>query len=230
MTTTEPRSARSALPTILRLLVLSVALVAAIALAPKAAASPANPLLIETSSAQAGPARGCVKLTSWPRCARRNAALLRPGAAAKARQVARAKAAARRAADRKRRALRAVRVVRAAQTYLGVPYQWGGASRSGVDCSGLVVVAYRAIGVNVGHYTGSLWQTGTSVGKRALRAGDLVFFGGGGTPGHVGIYAGKGAFIHSPQSGETVRYTRLADRTNYMGARRIVQGPGRAHA
>ena len=45
--------------------------------------------------------------------------------------------------------------IRAALGMIGIPYLWGGASRSGVDCSGLILIAYAAAGVSLPHYSGS---------------------------------------------------------------------------
>jgi cell wall-associated NlpC family hydrolase len=116
-----------------------------------------------------------------------------------------------------------LRALRAARTYLGVPYAWGGASRGGVDCSGLVVVSFGRAGRRLPHYSGALWQLGRPVPKGHLAEGDLVFFRlSGGVPGHVGIYAGRGRYIHAPSSGDHVRFARLADRADdYAGARRL---------
>jgi hypothetical protein len=125
-----------------------------------------------------------------------------------------------RRADREAR-----RVVLAARRFLGVPYAYGGASRSGVDCSGLAMLAYRSAGVRLDHYTGAQWHVGRRVAG-GLAPGDLVFFGhGGGDPWHVGIYVGHGRYIHAPQSGERVRVARLSSRRDYLGARRIFARP-----
>jgi cell wall-associated NlpC family hydrolase len=122
------------------------------------------------------------------------------------------------------RAVVGVRALRAARTFLGTPYAWGGESRGGLDCSGLVVVSFRTVGRRLPHYTGALWKLGRPVRKGArLHVGDLVFFRlSGGVPGHVGIYAGRGRYIHSPSSGERVRYGLMRDRADdYAGARRL---------
>ena len=91
-------------------------------------------------------------------------------------------------------------IVAAAMRYKGVPYVWGGASASGVDCSGLVLLAHRAIGVNLAHYSGSQGSGGKAVSRAQAQPGDVVCYSG-----HVGIYIGNNQMIHAPQTGDVVR-------------------------
>lgn len=91
-------------------------------------------------------------------------------------------------------------IVAAAKNYLGVPYVWGGASSSGVDCSGLVLLAHKAIGVNLAHYSGSIGSGGKAVSRAEAQPGDVVCYSG-----HVGIYIGGNQMIHAPQTGDVVR-------------------------
>jgi cell wall-associated NlpC family hydrolase len=123
-------------------------------------------------------------------------------------------------------------VVSAAAQYLGVPYEWGGASpKTGFDCSGLVSYVFARLGVSLPHYAAAQFHSpdGVWVAANRLRPGDLVFFtGADGTrqaPGHVGIYVGDGYLIDAPHTGSFVRIDSLdhgwyADK--YVGARRIV--------
>ena len=116
------------------------------------------------------------------------------------------------------------RALRAARTFLGTPYAWGGESRGGLDCSGLVVVSFRKVGRRLPHYTGALWKLGRPVRKGAkLHVGDLVFFRlSGGVPGHVGIYAGRGATSTRRAPASTWRYGLMRDRADdFAGARRL---------
>lgn len=91
-------------------------------------------------------------------------------------------------------------IVAEAYKYMGVPYVWGGESYSGVDCSGLVLLAHRAIGVYLSHYSGSQGSGGRAVSRAEAQPGDVVCY-----PGHVGIYVGNGKMIHAPQTGDVVR-------------------------
>ncbi len=93
-----------------------------------------------------------------------------------------------------------------ARHLLGVPYSYGGASRSGIDCSGLTMLAWRAAGVQLPHSSYAQWSLGRHVSRRHLEPGDVVFFDG---LGHVGLYAGHGRFIHAPHTGTRVRVDRL---------------------
>lgn len=91
-------------------------------------------------------------------------------------------------------------IVAEAYKYLGTPYVWGGASASGVDCSGLVMLAHKAIGVSLSHYSGAQGSGGKEVSKAEALPGDVVCY-----PGHVGIYIGNGQMIHAPQTGDVVK-------------------------
>ncbi len=85
--------------------------------------------------------------------------------------------------------------LRAAESYLGVPYAWGGASRSGVDCSGLVLLAWRAAGVDLLHSAALQYADSTHIPLSQVQPGDLLFYDLDGTGiDHVVMYVGSGVY------------------------------------
>jgi cell wall-associated NlpC family hydrolase len=103
-------------------------------------------------------------------------------------------------------------------SYHGIPYVWAGASPSGFDCSGLTMYVMRQHGVNLPHHAASQYLMGTPVPAAQLRSGDLVFFGS--PVYHVGMYIGGGYFVQAPRTGDFVKVSKLADRNDFVGARR----------
>ena len=120
-------------------------------------------------------------------------------------------------------------MVQTAQSQIGTPYRSGGNSPAkGFDCSGLVQWCYQAHGFSLPRRTEDLLRTGVPVEKSDLIQGDLVFFNVTRKRWglHVGIYSGKGRFIHSPTPGARVREESLWERywvRHYIGARRIIK-------
>lgn len=100
-------------------------------------------------------------------------------------------------------------LVESAKKYLGVPYVWGGESLSegGLDCSGLVQLAMKDLGVDVPRVARDQMKIGTEVPSiDQARPGDLVVTRGG---GHIGIYAGGNQWIHAPYPGEKVKLAEM---------------------
>jgi len=110
-------------------------------------------------------------------------------------------------------------IVTIAQRYFGVPYVWGGAGPSGFDCSGLTMYCYAQIGIHMYHGATVQQQQSTPVALSDMRPGDLVFFGNASFSHHVAIYAGGGAVIEAPHTGDVVRYGALNGRGAWIGGR-----------
>ncbi len=114
--------------------------------------------------------------------------------------------------------------VKLAQTFLGVPYVWGGTSPSGFDCSGLVQYVYAKQGVKLPRVAEDQAKVGTPIAPEQLQPGDAVFFADRtGYIHHEGMYVGGGYFIHAPRTGDVVKISSLYEpyyATQYAGARR----------
>jgi len=94
-----------------------------------------------------------------------------------------------------------------AKQFLGVPYVYGGTSPSGFDCSGFVYYIYKQFGVTLNRVANDQMVNGTWVPFSEAMPGDIIGFKNkSGYVNHVGIYVGNGMMIHSPQTGEHVRY------------------------
>jgi cell wall-associated NlpC family hydrolase len=115
-------------------------------------------------------------------------------------------------------------IVDLAQTWLGVPYVFGGCTHAGVDCSCLVQNVYAAAGVRLPRV--AVDQFNATVPVSDPQPGDLVFFANTYEPGisHVGIYIGNGLQINAPTTGQFVSVASVFTGywgAHYAGARRV---------
>lgn len=114
-------------------------------------------------------------------------------------------------------------VVKAAKQFLGVPYVWGGTTPKGFDCSGLMQYVFHKFGINIPRVTYDQVKAGKAVPRSALQPGDLIFFGTWNDPHHVGMFVGNGQFIEAPHTGDVVKISNLAGRSDYLTARRFAR-------
>lgn len=95
------------------------------------------------------------------------------------------------------------KLVAEARRWIGTPYKYGGETRKGTDCSGMIMVIYRDVaGIKIPRNSGKQQEYCALIPKRDLAPGDLVFFTSSkrGHVSHVGMYAGRGRFIHASSS------------------------------
>ena len=114
-------------------------------------------------------------------------------------------------------------IVAIAQSMLGVKYKYAGASRNGIDCSGLVMYCYAQIGIRVPHGATQIWRrSGVSVPRSELKPGDVVCYSKGSICPHVAIYVGGNQVIHASDSKGKVCYGPI-DMMKIKGYKRLIR-------
>ncbi len=112
-------------------------------------------------------------------------------------------------------------VIASAKKYLGVPYVWGGTTPSGLDCSGLVQLAFKDLGIDLPRVSRDQAKAGDAVASLSdARPGDLVAFGS--PVDHIAIYLGGNRILEAPQPGQDVHITEMYRTPTAI--RRIVPG------
>lgn len=114
-------------------------------------------------------------------------------------------------------------VLKTCRSYMGTPYVWGGEQPGGFDCSGYVQYVFAQHGYRLPRTADIQFEVGEVVKRGEEKPGDLVFFETY-APGasHVGVYLGRGYFIHASSS-RGVTVDRLATdffAQRYLGAKR----------
>ena len=101
-------------------------------------------------------------------------------------------------------------IVSIAESLIGTPYKYGGASPKGFDCSGLVYYTHRQLDITVPRTTKQQVHHRPAKNLASAKPGDILFFRiYGDRVSHVGIYAGNDQFIHAPKSGKYVSYASI---------------------
>ena len=95
-------------------------------------------------------------------------------------------------------------VVSYAESFIGVPYVYGGTTPSGFDCSGFVQYVYNHFGVSLPRTTTQQENYGTQIPVSQAQPGDLYFWGNKGSAYHVAICVGNGKYIAAPEPGQSV--------------------------
>lgn len=102
-----------------------------------------------------------------------------------------------------------------ARFFLGDKYYWGGRSAWGIDCSGLVNLAYRAWGLELPRNADDQYAASRSVSLENLKPADLIFSAEASKPGfinHVMLYAGGGRLIEATGETNSVREISFAEK------------------
>jgi hypothetical protein len=83
-------------------------------------------------------------------------------------------------------------VLEEARRFLGAPYEWGGLSERGIDCSGLVHMAFRRCGILVPRDADQQEAVGERVPAGEERPGDVLCYGD-----HVAFWLDGGRILHA---------------------------------
>lgn len=102
------------------------------------------------------------------------------------------------------------KIVALAKSRLGIPYVWGGRDwETGMDCSGLTLLVYQKVGIELPSTSETQSGMVKKVSKEEVQKGDLVFWGEPGNSPHVAIYIGDDQMIEEPQPGEVCKIAPL---------------------
>ena len=127
-------------------------------------------------------------------------------------------------------------LVSSAESFMGIPYLWGGTSSKGFDCSGFVKTIYFLNGIILARDASQQFQNGMRLRRGSfpdsLKKGDLLFFGtsrrGRPRATHVGMYIGDTEFIHSSGmvkvnslDSTRINFSRFR-RDSFLGVRRVI--------
>lgn len=116
---------------------------------------------------------------------------------------------------------RAKKVVAAALSRVSTgQYVWGASGGNSFDCSGLMMYAYRQIGISLPHSSSAQSRLGKAVSIKNLKPGDLLFFYS--PVHHVGMYIGDGKFVHARNTRDDLKVDTISGYGHFTSARRII--------
>ena len=135
-------------------------------------------------------------------------------------------------AQNKKKRRKIENAIATARSYVNTPYRWGGSTRSGIDCSGLIQKSYKTIGVNLPRTAKEQSKVGNKRSWQGIRAGDIVFFKfkqKGNKWFHTGIITSVSKtqikFIHASSSKGVIESNLLSDyyKKNVKNFRRVIK-------
>ena len=98
-------------------------------------------------------------------------------------------------------------IAETALMFLDAPYEWGGVTVHGLDCSGLVQAVHRRFGLLLRHNAEQQETAGREVSLRQVQPGDLVCYGD-----HIAIWVGEGRIVHAAkEAGKVVEEPHPAE-------------------
>jgi len=106
-------------------------------------------------------------------------------------------------------------VLAEARSYLGAPYEWGGMTERGIDCSGLIHMAFRRLGILVPRDSWEQEAGGEPISEAELRPGDVICY-----EGHTAFWAGEGRILHAAGRDEVRRVVEEPEPTDLAALRR----------